>query len=124
MQKQRITKLLFISSSTNAKKTPRPQGRSWKLTELKSAWTILTIHEWERKPIRDCRGIEFAVVNAYPDFPVFLGEDDDDGPFYWSYKTYSKKFVYFVFDLRRVVGVHPVMSLLDQPIVRERVDLV
>ena len=37
-----------------------------------------TIRERERKPIRDCRGIEFPVVNADPDFPVFLGDDDDE----------------------------------------------
>ena len=36
-----------------------------------------TIHERERKPVRNRRGIEFVVIDAYTDFPVFLGDDDD-----------------------------------------------
>ena len=36
-----------------------------------------TIRERKREPIRDCRGIEFAVIDADTDFPVFLGDDDD-----------------------------------------------
>ena len=36
-----------------------------------------TVDEWERKPIRDSRGIEFAVVNADLDFSVFLSDNDD-----------------------------------------------
>ena len=82
-----------------------------------------TICEQERKPIRDCCGIEFSVdFHGDPDFPGFLGDDDDGalpcGPFYRSYKTDLEEFVYFFFDLSRVVRVHTALCLLDRSSVR------
>ena len=36
-----------------------------------------TIRERKWEPIHECRGIEFVVVDADPDFPVILRDDDD-----------------------------------------------
>ena len=48
------------------------------------------VRKWQGKCVGDRDDIEFSVIDAYPDFPVFLGHDDDGAelgrPLHWAYE--------------------------------------